>query len=80
MFQLRKYLVTENCEGKRSCPVLYQVQLKIFSNLHHGFIVSHTSICGCFKVDIFRDFFIVGVVSLFYLEKMWPVENVKVSD
>ena len=27
VFQLRKYLVWENCKGKRSCPVLYQVQL-----------------------------------------------------
>ena len=58
-----------------------QVQLRIFSNLQHHFIVSHTSICGCFQVDLFCNFLhFYAFYHCFYLEKNVAWENVMVYD
>ena len=67
--RLRPVKFWEKLLGKRSCPVLYQVQLRIFSNLLHCIIVPHTSICGCFQVGIFFNFFIFVFYHCYYLEK-----------
>ena len=48
-----------------------------FSNLLHGLIVSHISICRCLQGDIFHNFLHFCVLSLFLLREMWPCKSIK---